>query len=368
MRALGIGEGGSQWRGSVVEHAIAAIQAASVGIFLFCHNSSSASADARPDGTKVNRPPGASGQMQGVMSTVDTFQFVVPPPFDESSPGDCHFVSSDGIQFKVLRHSLVPSSRYFQELFQYLPSSTSHTDLPTFYFDDNARLLHALLIVLYPVHTPEFIDIKSLQELTDRQEKYAIPYSTMMHAVSVIVGRNYSGPAPTEDLVDVYTTAWSNGYRREVKHFSRFMHKMDLTDQSIVDRLIRNSGSSKSYVALTELRRQRETALDGIIEALEPRKHFCLSHSSSDAMFFAFISMMKTAARSALLEPRPTCNDAFEFLGLQPTDENRTVTWCSTCYSKADKAKLTNQLKVAIERYPQTISIMPDKDAWALFM
>ncbi|KIO15379.1 hypothetical protein M407DRAFT_35058 [Tulasnella calospora MUT 4182] len=345
MSALGIGEGGSQWRGCDAEHTITTLQAVS--------------------GTKVDRPPGASGQMQGVNSILDTLQYVVPPPFDESSPGDCYFVSSDGIRFKVLRHSLVHTSRYFEEFFQYLPLATSCTDLPMFYFDENARILHALLIVLYPVHTPEFIDVQQLLELTKRQEKYAIPDTSMMFAISIIIGRNYTSPAPIDDVMDVYAIGWSRGWRKEVKHFSRFTHKVDLADQSIVDRLIRNSGSSKSYIALTELRRQRETALDGIIEAIEPRKHFCLSHSSSDTMFFAFISMMKAAARSALLEPRPTCNDAFEFLGLQGTDENRTVTWCSTCYSKADKARLTNQLKAAINRYPQTISIMPDGDAWA---
>ncbi|KIO26630.1 hypothetical protein M407DRAFT_24074 [Tulasnella calospora MUT 4182] len=334
MRALGIGEGGSNWKGSGVDHAITALQAAS-----------------------AERPPSASEQMEDVTPTPGTPRFAVPPPFDEPSSGDCYFVSSDGIRFKVLRHSLIHTTRYFEDFFQDVPSSTSHTDLPTFYFDENAHLLHALLIVLYPVHTPEFIDMQQLLELIERQEKYAIPYSTMMYAVASIVGRNYNALAPVDDVVDVYTTAWSNGYRNEAKHFSRFMHRVDLKDQSIVDRLIRNSGSSKSYMALMELRREREAALDGIIEALEPKKHFCLSHSSSDTMFFAFISMIKTAARNALLEPCPTCIDAFEFLGLQGTDEKRTVTWCSTCYSKADKAKLTNQLQAAVERYPQTISM-----------
>ncbi|KAG8927932.1 hypothetical protein FRC01_006706 [Tulasnella sp. 417] len=334
MEALGIGEGSSRWQGSGVEDAITTLNAVS-----------------------VVRSPSASAQMEGVTPTPGTPHFVVPPPFDESSSGDCYFVSSDGIRFKVLRHSLIHTTRYFEEFFQDVPSSTSHTDLPKFYFDEDARTLHALLIVLYPVHTREFIDIEQMLELTKLQEKYAIPDSTMMFAISVVVGRNYSGPAPEDDVLDVYAVAWTSGYRNEVKHFSRFTHRVDLTDQSIVDRLIRNSGTSKSYIALMELRREREAALDGIIEALEPKKHFCLSHSSSDTMFFAFISMIKTAARNALLEPCPLCNDAFEFLGLQGTDERRTVTWCSTCYSKADKARLTNQLQAAIERYPQTISM-----------
>ncbi|KAG8912261.1 hypothetical protein FRC00_004883 [Tulasnella sp. 408] len=303
--------------------------------------------------------------MGAVMSVLNNFQLAVPPPFDEASPGDCYLVSSDGLRFKASRHSLVHTSRYFEELFRRLPPSTSHTDLPTFYFDEPARILHALLIVLYPVHTEEFIDVQQLLELMDRQEKYAIPETSMMYAISIIVGRNFNGPAPVDDVVDVYAIGWSRGWRRQVTHFSRFMHRVNLADQSIVDRLIRSSGSSKSYIALTELRHQRETALDGIIEALEPRKHFCPSHSSSDTMFFAFISMIKTAARNALLAPHPACDDAFEFLALQGTDENRTVTWCSACYSRADKVKLTNQLRAAIERYPQTISIMPETDAWA---
>ncbi|KAG9048138.1 hypothetical protein FS837_000709 [Tulasnella sp. UAMH 9824] len=334
MEALGIGEGRSIEQGSGVDPAITTLQAA-----------------------PVKRPLSAYEQMEDVTPNPSPSLFVVPPPFDESSSGDCYFVSSEGIRFKVLRHSLIHATRYFEDFFQDVPPSTSHNDLPSFYFDEKASTLHSLLVVLYPVHTEEFIDVQSMLELIERQEKYAIPDSTMMHAVSVIVGRSYAGPAPVDDVMDVYAIAWSSGYRNEVKHFSRFMHRVDLTDQSIVDRLIRISGSTKSYTALMELRREREAALDGIIEALEPKKHFCLSHSSSDTMFFAFISMIKTAARNALLEPCPTCLDAFEFLGLQGTDEKRTVTWCSTCYSKADKAKLTNQLEAAIERYPQTISM-----------
>ncbi|KAG8918085.1 hypothetical protein FRC00_012887 [Tulasnella sp. 408] len=341
MEALEIGEGHPTGQGIGVDHAITTLQVAPGG-----------------------RLPSAYEQMEDVTPTPNTSLFVVPPPFDESSSGDCYFVSSDGIRFKVLRHSLVHTTRYFEDFFQDVPPSTSHGDLPAFYFDEKAITLHSLLIVLYPVHTEEFIDVQSMLDLIERQEKYAIPDSTMMHAVSVIVGRSYAGPAPVDDVMDVYAIGWSSGYRNEVKHFSRFTHRVDLTDQNIVDRLIRNSGTSKSYMALMELRREREAALDGLIEALEPKKHFCLSHSSSDTMFFAFISMIKTAARNALLEPCPICLDAFEFLGLQGTDETRTVTWCSTCYSKANKEKLTNQLQAAIERYPQTISILPDGDFW----
>ncbi|KAG8927931.1 hypothetical protein FRC01_006705, partial [Tulasnella sp. 417] len=289
MRALGAGEGSSQQGSGGVELALATLQAVRAG-----------------------RGLGASPRMEDVIPTLDSFQFVVPPPFDESSPGDCYFMSSDGVRFKVLRHSLVHTTRYFEEFFQHVPPPTSQTDLPVFYFDEEARILHALLIVLYPVHTPEFIDVGQLLELLDRQEKYRIPDTSMMFAVSVVVGSNHNSPCPVDDdVAGVYAIGWSRGYRKGVKHFSRFLHRVDLADQTMVDRLIRISGSSKSYIALTELRRERETALDGIIEALEPRKHFCVSHSSSDTMFFAFISLMKTAARNALLEPLPVCDDAF---------------------------------------------------------
>ncbi|KAG8972519.1 hypothetical protein FRB90_010187 [Tulasnella sp. 427] len=164
------------------------------------------------------------------------------------------------------------------------------------------------------------------------------------------------------------------GFRKEAQHFARYTHAIDFASPSspeTVDRLIRNSeGSSKSFTALAEMRRVREAALDGLIEALEPRKNFCAAHSASDGMFFAFVAMIKTAARNALLHPYPGTKllgddaDAFEFLGVQGEDERRVVTWCSGCYARADRKRLTAQLSAAIEKYPQTIFILPDGDFW----
>ncbi|KAG8918439.1 hypothetical protein FRC01_001863, partial [Tulasnella sp. 417] len=270
--------------------------------------------------------------------------FSVPPPFDPDSPGDCYLESKDGTRFRVLRHVLVQSSPYFEKLLSDLPTPTP-PDLPIFKIDENPSTLHALLIVLYPVHTTDFLDAPLLLELGDRQEKYLIPETAMLLAVSKVVGFNARGGATLRHPMELYASTWRFGFPKESQLFSRYTHSIDLMDEKIVETL-------------------RELALDNIIEALEPRKHICSSHLASDKMFFVVVSMIKTAARHALQTPYPVCADAISFLGLQAPGE-RTVTWCSSCYKAADRARLTTQLQEAIGKYPQMTSTVPEIDVWS---
>ncbi|KAG8946534.1 hypothetical protein FRC04_011592 [Tulasnella sp. 424] len=295
-----------------------------------------------------------------------TFGYVVSPPFDSASPGDCYFESTDGTQFKVLRHILVDTSPYFADLLKEMPPSTS-SELPTFHFDDDAQTIHALLVFLYPVHVPGPLNATLFLKLVEVEEKYRIPETRVAYALSMVIEILLSRETGhVERAIDLFSLSWRFEARTACQFISRHTHSADLTDKTIVTKIVQRSKTIEPYIALTDLRRQRELALDDVIEALEPRKHLCPSHSSSDKMFFTFISMMKTAARNALLAPYPTCLDALSFLGIQGTDGIRTVTWCSLCYAGADRAKLTKQLQEAIARYPQVVSIVPDQDAWRI--
>ncbi|KAG8964178.1 hypothetical protein FRC05_004279 [Tulasnella sp. 425] len=279
--------------------------------------------------------------------------FAVSPPFDPDSPGDCYLESLDGTRFKVLRHVLVYSSSYFETLLSDLSPSNS-PNLPIFKIDEETRILHALLVVLYPVHTADFLNAPLLLELADRQEKYRIPETALMLGVAKVLGVNTRDPASVEHPMDLYAMAWRFAFRRESQYFSRYTHFADMMDEKTVERLVTSSRKLKAYIALVEMRQQRELALDDIVEALEPRKYVCASHSAPDKMFFMVVSMMKTAARNALLHPFPACDDAISFLGLQGQGEERTVTWCSSCYRGADREMLAKHLREAIGRYPQT--------------
>lgn len=292
--------------------------------------------------------------------------FSASPPFDPDSPGDCYLESKDGTRFKVLRHVLVHSSPYFEKVLSDL-STSSPSDLPIFQIDEDPSILHALLIVLYPVHTIDFLDAPLLLELADRQEKYLIPETAMLLAVSKVIGFNKSGGATLRHPMELYSTTWRFGFSGETQFFSRYTHSIDLMDEKIVEALIRCSGGFKAYIALVELRQQRELALDNIVEAMEPRKHICSSHLASDKMFFVVVSMIKTAARNALQTPFPACYDAISFLGLQGPGNERTVTWCSACYNinGADRTKLSTQLQEAIRKYPQMTSIVPEINVWS---
>lgn len=292
--------------------------------------------------------------------------YAVSPPFDSPSPGDCYFQATDGTRFKVLRHILVDTSPYFADLLKEMPPSTS-SELPTFHIDEDAKTLHALLAFLYPVHLPNLSDVPLFLKLAEIRDKYRIPEVRVAYGFSTVMGILFSaGTRPVERAIELFSLAWRYESPRACQFLSRHTHSVDLTDKSIVEKLVGSSKSIESFIALTDLRRQREFLLDDIIEALEPKKHLCPSHSSSDNMFFNFISMIKTAARNALLAPFPVCHDAFSFLGIQGTDGIRAVTWCSSCYAGADTTKLSKQMQEAISRYPQMVSIVPEDDVWRL--
>ncbi|KIO26646.1 hypothetical protein M407DRAFT_199554 [Tulasnella calospora MUT 4182] len=190
----------------------------------------------------------------------------------------------------------------------------------------------------------------------------------MMFFISNVIGINAqrSRDGPIDGPMGLYSLAWRFGFQLEAQAFSRHLHGINLNGEKLVDELVRQAGSVKAYTALYDLRRRRETALDDIIEALEPRKHFCVAHSASDTMFFAFISLMKNAARNALLVPWPEINEAgaISFLGLLSEDEGRAVAWCSSCYAGADKERLSSRLQKAVEKYPQELTILPSTDSW----
>ncbi|KAG8967185.1 hypothetical protein FRC05_002260 [Tulasnella sp. 425] len=293
--------------------------------------------------------------------------FAVPPPFNDASPGDCYLQSLEGVRFKVLRHVLTNSSRYFERLFEDLPPSAPG-DLPKLLMDEDARTLHALLILLYPVHAKiSSINIAQTIKLLEIRDKYDITDNAILFILGGVVGTNITGDGLVDDPMGLYSLSWRFGFQPEVQLFSRYLHGIDLNDEDLVNRLIHHAGSVKAYIALSDLHRRREAALDNIIEALEPRKHFCSAHSASDTMFFAFISLIKNAARTALLSPVPKVGQggAISFLGLQSEDEMRAVTWCSTCYAGADKTKLSSRLQAAIDKYPQEIKIVPGYDTRA---
>ncbi|KAG8992324.1 hypothetical protein FRB90_001044 [Tulasnella sp. 427] len=170
-----------------------------------------------------------------------------------------------------------------------------------------------------------------------------------------------------ERPIELYALTWRFDAPTAARYTSRYTHGADLTDLALVEKLTSRAKSVEPYVSLTDLRRRREVALDDVVEALEPRRHLCAAHSSSDKMFFSFVAMIKTAARTALRAPFPVCHDAFSFLGLQGTEGGRVVTWCSACYAGADRGRLTTQLQEAVAKYPQEVSIVPKDDAWKVW-
>ena len=76
--------------------------------------------------------------------------FVVSPPFDADSVGDCIIQSSDGVQFKVVRAILTLASDVFTDMFG-LPQpqdKSSDSITPIIVVTEDSLTLHALLMTI----------------------------------------------------------------------------------------------------------------------------------------------------------------------------------------------------------------------------
>lgn len=295
------------------------------------------------------------------MSTPTTSPFLVQPPFDADSFGDCIIQASDGAEFKVLRAILGMASCVFRDMFD-MPSSQSDSTentragysapLPIIPVTEDAETLQVMLQMIYPITPPSIQSITLAHKLATACDKYFIDTAKVQLHVRAILKQNDSLET---DAVGCYTLAWRLGMEQEAITASRYLHPFDIGDRIAAKRIVTESGDLEALLALWDVKVRTDKALDDLL-ALAPINvdMACQSHRwpfGSSGLY----PKRKERLRERMTAPNPVCDDVETFLGFQagsgPPD-------CSEC-AKAKSVRL-NEAKIAVsaemKAYPRTIN------------
>ncbi|KAG9007162.1 hypothetical protein FRB90_009501 [Tulasnella sp. 427] len=241
-------------------------------------------------------------------------KFVVPPPFDSSSPGDCVLQSADGVQFKALRQILAFGSSVMADMFS-LPQpakpskgeqdNSNDDELPVIPMGEDAETILNLLLLLYPPSMPSQLGVHAALKLADAHDKYMIPKNRLC---TVVRAYYWSRPVLEASPLELYNLAWKLDMKEEARVSSRYTHRVPLKDLCA-------SLSAEPLEKLLDLRRRREEILDYVVAHLDPRKSICHFHSGDQWEYHKQYSALKTRIRQSLQDPYLEGKSASEFFG-----------------------------------------------------
>ncbi|KAG8905310.1 hypothetical protein FRC00_013356, partial [Tulasnella sp. 408] len=254
------------------------------------------------------------------MSTPTTSPFLVQPPFDADSVGDCIIQASDGAQFKVLRAILGMASCVSRDMFD-MPSPQSDSGentkkgdsapLPVIPVSEDAETVQIMLQMIYPIAPPSIQSITLANKLATACAKYFIHEAKLQLYVRNILSQNESLES---DAVGCYTLAWRLGMEREAIAASQYLHPLDIGDKIVANRIVTESGDLGALLALWNLRVRIDNALDDLL-ALAP-VHVdmaCGSHPFSHGTSEGY-RKRKEDLRDRMTSPYPVCDDVQAFL------------------------------------------------------
>ncbi|KIO24833.1 hypothetical protein M407DRAFT_25794 [Tulasnella calospora MUT 4182] len=295
------------------------------------------------------------------MTTPSTSSFLVQPPFDAESFGDCIIQASDGAELKVLRAILGMASCVFRDMFDMPPPPESNagentgkgdvTPLPVIPVAEDAETLQVMLQMIYPLAPPSIQSITQAHKLATACAKYFIDTPKVQLHVRQILSQNDSLEM---DAVGCYTLAWRLGIDQEAVVASRYPHTLDIGAKTVAKRILAESGDLEALLALWDLRVRTYKALDELLE-LAPIFYdmACGSHRRSVGTSGAYIKRREDL-RERMAVPNLVCDDVEAFLDFQagsgPSD-------CSEC-AKRKSARLDEAraaVRVALQTYPRTI-------------
>lgn len=290
-----------------------------------------------------------------------TSPFVVKPPFHSDSPGDCIIQTADGTQFVVYRVVLSLASSVWNDMFSLPQSSEAFSgEHPVIPVDEDPETMETLLTMLYPMQPPHVESYDLAIKLVQACDKYFINtprLATFLHDILRATDPLENNP------LGVYALAWRLQMEEEVKIASRYTHRLDLYDQGVVEDLVRRTGSIKAVMALWDLRRRREAALDVVAKLLDlsdvPFR--CSSHyntyttPSAPSEVIAKYLKIRSSVQTALHEPYPTCTKLEQFFGQSAPQQ---AYGCENCMQTAARKQreIIDSTTEALKTVPQTIS------------
>ncbi|KIO24255.1 hypothetical protein M407DRAFT_26369 [Tulasnella calospora MUT 4182] len=294
------------------------------------------------------------------MTTPSTSSFLVQPPFDAESFGDCIIQASDGAEFKGLRAILGMASCIFRDMFDMPPppSNTAEntgmgdvTPLPVIPVAEDAETLQAMLQMIYPLAPPRIQSITLAHKLATACAKYFIDTAKVQLHVHAILNKNDSLEM---DAVGCYTLAWKLGMEQEAIAASRYFCPLDVGNKTIAKRIVTESGDLEALLALWDLRVRTDKALDDLL-ALAPISvdMACDSHPWSSGTSGAY-SRRKEGLGQRMAAPTPVCDDIEAFLAFQVGSGPTNCPACAkTRSARLDEARTA--VRVALKAYPRTI-------------
>ncbi|KAG8913782.1 hypothetical protein FRC00_001612 [Tulasnella sp. 408] len=283
-----------------------------------------------------------------------TAKFVVSPPFDSESVGDCILRTPDGVVFKVAKVILYMGSTIFRDMFDMPPvthADESEASLPVVPVEEDPETIQVLLQMLYPIEPPPISTLSLAKKLVTACDKYFVnPIKVQLHLKKILGDKQ----SIKEDPLGCYALSWRLGLEEEAIAASRYLHHVDISDGNIAKEILSQSGNVEALNRLWDLKFRREQGLDEILAMANVDKDMaCNSHVQAAGTTGKYLAR-KQALRRSLMVPNPVCEDAETFLGYKGGKGKND---CANCTDRRSflldiaRMEVTN----AIRSYPQTI-------------
>ncbi|KAG8949858.1 hypothetical protein FRC04_008161 [Tulasnella sp. 424] len=191
--------------------------------------------------------------------------FVVQPPFDSDSPGDCFLQSPEGTKFKAYKAILYAASPIFRDMFS-IPSRPSdasqpETEVPIIPVEEDAETLQTMLQMLYPIDLPTIKSVSLAGKLVRAFDKYFISMTKLQYYLRSILNLDQ---VLEKDPLACFAISWKLGLEPEAVKASRYTHDANLSDMAVAEAIVSGSGDLAALVALWDLRyRREEMSMDG---------------------------------------------------------------------------------------------------------
>ncbi|KAG8974446.1 hypothetical protein FRC05_007245 [Tulasnella sp. 425] len=295
------------------------------------------------------------------MTEQATTPFVIQPPFDAESVGDCIIRTPDGTEFKVFKAILAMASPIFRDMFD-MPAvaskeaenghSENETSLPVIPVQEDVETLQALLQILYPITPPLIHSMMLARNLVTACDKYFIDFAKVKLYVRGILSHEES---LTKEPVACYALAWKLGLEQEAIVASRHLHSLDMTDSVAAKTIVSQSGDLAALLALWDLRIRTDKALDALLALAKVNVDMaCPNHNWASGSTEEY-SERKERLREVAVVSDPSFEDVEQFLGFKA---GRGPVDCVKCVQRRSTALETTRTEVreALKAYPRIIS------------
>lgn len=283
-----------------------------------------------------------------------TTKFVVSPPFDSESVGDCILRTSDGAEFKVVKAILYLGSTIFRDMFDMPPvthADESEASLPVVPVEEDPETIQVLLQMLYPIEPPPISTLSLAKKLVTACDKYFVnPFKAQLYLKKILSDKQ----SLKEDPLGCYALSWRLGLEEEAIAASQYLHHVDISDGNVAKEILSRSGNVEALNRLWDLKFRREQGLDEILALANVDKDMaCSTHPKATGTTEKYLAR-KEALRRSLMVPNPVCENAETLLGYKAGKGDKD---CHNCADRRSflldiaRLEVTNVLR----RYPQTI-------------